>query len=421
MENNKINENYYTEYKSKLIKFKETINQSKQYEDIFQSFESINNTNLYIMIELFKNNDKWTNINLDRIYNDEELNREYTKTNLPKIVNKDDNEIKNIYNLIIQWIYFLYNELIKNLYEESGPNFCNINKIRYLLNETSVIVIQLFKSNAFNSEYIFTILNLFLFLIDTNYDFSIYSDKLYKLKNYLLLKEILFIFQEAFIIIFNNVENNNEDIEKNNLNTFQKLFYFLEKFQNSKEINYHHNIEILIKLLVNSIHYMLKKINIKLLLKYDTQFKNKLINFYSHFLKFNYKKSKIYNKFLDSLKNAFINLYDFDNNKEKITNDLFIQSFYMKLIKKIFFFEENTTIKSASIPQFNSFFFNGFDSQISLNLQNIKFLDKSSLFFSFNLNPINNREIYPLFQIEKFYDKKNSYDLEFYVYLKQTE
>ena len=421
MENNKINENYYTEYKSKLIKFKETINQSKQYEDIFQSFESINNTNIYIMIELFKNNDKWTNINLDRIYNDEELNREYTKTNLPKIVNKDDNEIKNIFNLIIQWIYFLYNELIKNLYEESGPNFCNINKIRYLLNETSVIVIQLFKSNAFNSEYIFTILNLFLFLIDTNYDFSIYSDKLYKLKNYLLLKEILFIFQEAFIIIFNNVENNNEDIKKNNLNTFQKLFYFLEKFQNSKEINYHHNIEILIKLLVNSIHYMLKKINIKLLLKYDTQFKNKLINFYSHFLKFNYKKSKIYNKFLDSLKNSFINLYDFDNNKEKITNDLFIQSFYMKLIKKIFFFEENTTIKSASIPQFNSFFFNGFDSQISLNLQNIKFLDKSSLFFSFNLNPINNREIYPLFQIEKFYDKKNSYDLEFYVYLKQTE
>ena len=238
MENNKINENYYTEYKSKLIKFKETINQSKQYEDIFQSFESINNTNIYIMIELFKNNDKWTNINLDRIYNDEELNREYTKTNLPKIVNKDDNEIKNIFNLIIQWIYFLYNELIKNLYEESGPNFCNINKIRYLLNETSVIVIKLFKSNAFNSEYIFTILNLFLFLIDTNYDFSIYSDKLYKLKNYLLLKEILFIFQEAFIIIFNNVENNNEDIEKNNLNTFQKLFYFLEKFQNSKEINF---------------------------------------------------------------------------------------------------------------------------------------------------------------------------------------
>ena len=423
MENNNIKEKYYIEYKSKLIKFKEKISQTKQYEDILKSFDSINNINIYIMIELFQNYDKWININIDIINNNEELNQDSAQKYFFNIINKDDIQIKKLFYLIIQWIYYLYNELINNLYIQSIPNLCQINNIRYLLNETNLIIIKLLKSDIFNLEYTFTILNLFLFLIDTNYDASINSDKLYKIKNYLLLKSIFFIFQEVFIILFKTNNLYDIDKEKNNLNNFQKLFSFLDKLQNSKEMNYHHNIEILINqnILVNTLDYIMKKIDFKLVSKNGMEFKNKLINFYSHFLKYNYKKSKIYNKILESLRNAFINLYDFDNNKEKITNDLFIQNFYMKLIKKIFFFEENSSIKVASIPQFNSFLFNGFDSEISINIQNNKFLEKSSFFFSFNLVPINKQEIYPLFKVEKNNSKKNCFDLAFNIFLKKVE
>ena len=52
-------------------------------------------------------------------------------------------------------------------------------------------------------------------------------------------------------------------------------------------------------------------------------------------------------------------------------------------------------------------------------MQNNKFLEKSSLFLSFNILPKNKLEIYPLFMIEKVFDKKNKKELLFNIYFKK--
>ena len=416
----------YNEFKIKIIKLLDKLKQNEKYIYLAQSLDSIENKNIYLMILLFQNYDQWINIHLE---NNNIDNNSVLYNFIEKEKNIDNNKINDIFSLLIEWQYYLYIQLIKNLYSNEIPIYTEINKIKYLLKESNYIIIKLYKSNILNSKHIFEMLNFLLFLIETNYDITTHTDKLHKYKNYLLFKGIFFILQEASTIIFKKVNLNYLDDEEINKNDIDKIFQFLQEFQNNKEINYQLNIIVLINqnLITNFMSNLIKKINFKILSKYEEKksekelsYKNKLINFYSHFIKFNYRKSKIFNQFIGTLKDSFINLYDFDNNKEKIINDLYIQGFYTKLIKFIFFFDQSSTAKKNMTPNFNTFFFNGFDSEISLNLQNTKFLEKSSLFFSFNILPKNKSEIYPLLIIEKDFDKKNKKEeLLFNIYLKK--
>ena len=109
-----------------------------------------------------------------------------------------------------------------------------------------------------------------------------------------------------------------------------------------------------------------------------------------------------------------MNLYDFNKNKQLINKNILTQGVYMKLIKKLIFFAENESNNKDIHPtQFNSFFFNSYDSQIELNIKNNKFLDNFSLFFSFNLSPKGpKKNLYPLFIIEN-----NNKDILLYLYL----
>ena len=158
---------------------------------------------------------------------------------------------------------------------------------------------------------------------------------------------------------------------------------------------------------------LLDIIDVNIISKYEPKFEKKLLIFFSHFFKYNYKKSKIFNTFLNTLKKSFINLYNFENNKDKIAHDLFVNNFYTKLLKNIFYKKENSTNDIAR-PLFDSFYFNGFDSQISLNAQNNNF-EKSSLFFSFYLSPVEGRNQYPLFVIQKDFDNKKNDLLSLYL------
>ena len=419
----------YNDFKNKMNKLLDKLKQKEKYIYIIKSFNYIENKNIYLILLLFQNYEQWINIHLEN-NNIDTNNIMYNFVKKEEKIDKDDNKINNIFCLLIEWTYFLYIQLIKNLYSNEFPNYSEVNKIKYLLKETNYIIIKLYKSNIINSTHIFEILNFYLFLIESNYDITTHTDILYKYKNYLLFKGIFFILQEASNIIIKKVNLNSLDDEETTKTDIDKIFKFLEEFQNNKEVNYRLNIIILINqnLITNFISNFLKKINFTILNKYEEKksekelsYKNKLINFYSHFIKFNYKKSKIFNQFIGTLKDSFIDLYDFDNNKEKIINDLYVQGFYTKLIKFIFFFDESAVLKKNIIPNFNSFFFNGFNSEISLNLQNNKFLEKSSLFFSFNISPKDKFEIYPLFIIEKDFDKKNKKELLFNIYLKKDK
>ena len=428
MENLKINnyqhERNYINYKLDLEKFKEALKQNTKYEDLYKILDSTEKRDIYLIIYLFKNYYKCSNINYENINNEtESISNNFLLyfNQVTKIFRQNDTTIKSLFYFIIHGIYFLYSDLISHLYSES-PNSIEINKIRYLLKEIIFIIRNLFKTNILNSAHIIIILHLFMFLLDTNYNILMHSDKLYKLKNYILLEAMFSIFQEIFIIMLTKVSLDPIDDDKY-INEIERLLNFLEEIKNNKEINYRHNIAIIINhnILGNLMNSIMKKITAKFIIKYEDKFKNKLVHFFSYFFKFNYSKSKIYNIFLESLKNSFINLYNFDSNKEKIIHDLFIQAFYMKLAKIIFVSEENSPNCNNSIPQFNSFFFNGYDSQISLKLQNNKLLEKSSLFFAFSIFPLDNKEVYPLFIIEKDFDKKNNKEIAFNIYLKKSE
>ena len=415
----------YVIFKSKINNLLAILKQNKKYENINTLLDSIANKNTFITIFLFQNYDKWINIDFDNINNSN--NNKNNKNNncfqnlfnIKTIINETKKQ--NMFCIIIQWFYFIYLKLIENFYSESSSILNEINKIQYLLKETNLILIQLYKSKILNTSDMFNLLYFLLFLIENNNEIITHSDKAYKIKNYILLKTIFFIFGEISNIILEKVSLNLLDDEKDNKNDIEKIFKYLEDFQSNKEISSQLNNIILINqnILVDFIKSILHKINFKIMNKYDANFKNKIINFYSHFINKNYKKSNIFCIFIDYLKNAFINLYDFKNNKDAILLDLFIQGLYIKLIKKLFFFEENSYLNKLSTPSFNSFYFNGYDSEISLKYLTNKNLEKTSIFFSFNFVPINNKENIPLFIIEKDPDKKNSKEVLLSIYLQK--
>ena len=417
----KQNEDNYNEYKSKINKIKELLKENKKYESLYKVFDSLDNKNIYLYLLFFQNYEKWINVNFETNNTDININKFLS---LMKFLEKNNYTNKNgkkidIYSLLINWYFYLYIEFIKYFYTVLNPNYHEVNKIRYIFKETNAILVKLYKVNIINTTHIFNLLNFSIFIIETNFEINSYSDKLYKGKNYLLLHGLFFLLQEVSTIIINKVNSNGFGNENDNKIYIQNIFNFMDEFQNNKVINSQLNTMILINnyLIQTFMNRLLDKIDIKIIAKYEPKFQSKLLDFFSHFFKFSYKKSKIYNLFLNSLKQSFINLYNFESYKNKTMHDLFINNFYVKLLKKIFYKKENsyTDIKR---PLFDSFYFNGFDSQISLNVQNNTF-EKASLFFSFYLIPYKGRKQYPLFLVQKDFDGRKNDLLN--IFLKKNE
>ena len=342
----------YINYLTNLPKLKEQLNQNTKYHDITESIDSMDGPKIYFMLIFFQNHDKWLNVNF---HNNKDVIINYFK--IKRIINNNDKENKYIFNLIIHWLYYLYLDLINNVYLVSVPNLNKINIVTYLLKETNLLLVKLYKSNILNTTQIFNVLYFYIFLIETNFRVTIHSDNLFQLKNNLLLKRFFSLLQELTLIILNNIKSNNiDENNKKNKNDIDNIFNILEDLKNNKEINSQRNMIIIINknFIGNFISSFLKNINVEILSKYEPKFKNKLINFYSQFIKYNFKKSKIFNNTIESLKNSFVNLYYFEKNKEIIAHDLFTQAFYIKLIKKIFFFDEISN--NMNTPLFNTFF-----------------------------------------------------------------
>ena len=426
-----IDKDNYKEFLSKIEKVKGMLKENKKYESIYTSIDALNNKNIYYYLTLFQNYEKWINFYFENNYNIIDKQKYILIKNFAQKDNSNNeiNKNLNFYSLLIIWLLYLYDEFV-NYFYAFNPNYSEVNKIRYILRETNNLIVKLYKETIINTSQIFNIIYFYLFLIETNFEVKSYSDKLYKAKNNLLLQGLFFIFQEISVLIINKVNIDKKSDEKENKENIQKIFCFLEEFKKNSEINTQLNITILIN--INLIHNLmiriLDKIDINIIAKFEPEFKNKILNFFSHFLKFNYKKSKIFNSILNTLKQSFINLYNFENNKKKIIHDFFKNNFYIKLLKKIFYFDENSN-NNISRPLFDTFYFNGFDSQISLNVQQnnntfdkkkpLYVFEKSTLFFSFYLCPLEGRSQYPLFVIQKDFDNKKT-DL-LYLYLKQND
>ena len=116
-------------------------------------------------------------------------------------------------------------------------------------------------------------------------------------------------------------------------------------------------------------------------------------------------KSKLFEILINQNKESFVNLTNYNKNKENIIKDIYIQNFYIELLNKLFENEKNLNnknfISNKIFPPKNSFIFNGYDSKMAFKLNKF-YLDNSILFFSFQIcNQINNNNCnYPLFVFE---------------------
>ena len=397
-----------TDYRIPISKLLSILKLNKNYEKYQKIFDSKNN--LLIDFNFFRSSDNWIV---------EYLIGEKKNIVIKTLFEKKLNE--NIYNLFVKWLYFLYCSLCENL--DTTIKMKKINKMRYLFFETNDIIIKLYSEDFFDLEKVISFLTFYTLLFEINIEIQNSSDIIIKVKNYVLLSSLFYLLKQISIEVIKKINTVKDDeLDEKSKNELQVYFDFLEYFKKNEEINSSYNKIIIIK--HNMIQSFLITIldnlpNINIIKNYNIGLKNKLINFFSNFFEYNYKKSKILSVFLDYLKKAFVNLYNFENNKIKIEQNLFIQALYLKLMKQIIFSnEEISNRKKKHHPIFNSFLFNGLDSEISFEVKKKDF-EKTTLFFSFYILPLKNRQKYELFLIEKNHNNKKTPILE--LYLKQTD
>ena len=408
----KIIEENLNEFKSYIEQLKDLLKANEQYKNLYQIFSELRNKNIYLYFILFKNYENWINVIFENNNNIGNINKIDI---ILKYIKENKDIISDINSTFIYWIFYLYNELIKNFNVSINPKYHEINKIVYAIKQTSDIIVNLYKFDIINDMQIFDFLFLIFFFTESNFLQNIFSDKVQKGKSFILFSQLFFLLQEIIIHFNNKLLNStklNNEFKDKYKTTLSKLCMFFELFKNNKEITSPINKSVLINnnILINFMNNILAKINLENIEKYESNFINILSEFFLEFIKHNYKRSKIYDSLLFFLRQSFINLYNFEKNK--IIQDLYIHSFYSSFLKKLFFRKEILDY-NLKFPDFDCFYFNGYDSQISLNIQGNKF-EKSSLFFSFNLNPIKGRNSYPLFLIQNS-EKKQEDILKIYL------
>ena len=353
----------------------------------------------------------------------------FSKYYLSYINNSNEKEVKYLFiinkelnlnkKLVILWYIFLFNEITnkKMNLENGNKKLIKMNLILHLLEETNIILFKLYLSEKLNEEEIFIFIDFYIFWIEHYSNYYFINEKNKKIKN-------IFIFKYLFSLL-NKITP--EILKKANKNNLELLINFMEQLKNNDEINNENNIVILVKFnyIQSFIHNILYNIDNDKINKTNINFQEIIIKFYSHFLKFKFRLSNIFDIFLDNLRIAYEHLYNFQDNYKKIIYDLYIQNFQTKLLKNINELEEETIGNEEFPIMHDSFLFNGIDSIIAFKMDNFEY-EHNCLFFSFNFNPNisknNNSIIYPLIVIQKEIQKdaKNYiYENVFFLYLEK--
>ena len=200
-------------------------------------------------------------------------------------------------------------------------------------------------------------IDLIIFCEESNFLNKSFSDKIQYAKKYILLSQLFLLLQEIFIQLNNkNIEdsNHNDKIENIFKNDLCKFCDFLNEIKDNSEITSILNKSVLINnnIILNFLNNIISKINLENIEKYEMNFRNILLDFFSEFIRYNYKKSKIFDSIFYFLKKSFINLFNFSENKNKIIQDLFINNFFTNLLKNIFF-PKNNLNDVPKIPSFD--------------------------------------------------------------------
>ena len=411
----------YSTYKLNFQEIYLSMKENKKFENNILKYYNPekDEKNLKFLFLLFFQHHRWINPNdiyissfkeyFKIIQNDLDNKYEYS------ILKDFDNQ--KIMKIFVYWYIYILIRFSK-IFEENNTNINNntinfnlIQEIENILLQVDNKIINLYNLKKINTEEAFTFLFIYLFWIE-NCTKKILYEKILKIINKTLFTLLFGLFQK----ITNNILTDNENIHnKNNINIFLS---FLEELKTNIFIHNDYNIIILLNNnIINSfMENILKNINPKIVEEICPNFSGKLADFYFIFLKFRFNKSKLMDFLINNTKNGLINLKYFEEEKEKVVNDVFIQNFQSELIQKIFT-QENS--KKPEHPNFNSFLFNGNNSIMSFNLGKFS-LNDNMIIFSFHIKPNINNNLFNLkLPLICLYNNKN--ELIFKLFLKKID
>ena len=375
------------DYYHKNIEELETIiNTNNKYQNLSKIFESFKQNKIYhLAFLLFSHYRNLILPYINIIPNESENIYTFNKIDQKKIFSLDE-------NYFILWYYYLFCELYQK-------NSKNINQIRYLLSETNKIVSSLYKKGNLSINEIINILDIYLLSLKQKVqssDFIYLPNDEQKIIKIIIFENFFNLLQKISIIT----------VKKDKIKNFGLILEYLEKLNDNSELNDEIDINILLtnNIIQDFMNNLIQNINYVEIANIFPLYKEKLINFYSHFLAYKYKISNLFSNVMDILRHSFEHLYYFINNKDLILKDICLNNFNSFLIKKLFEIEQENNKDETVYPLESSFLFDQENSMISFTSQKMK-LNNIILFFSFqigNKNSIdkNNQEL-PLFLIKR--------------------
>ena len=400
MDEKKRNDIYNEKYKTLKNKIEETINSCLDLKNVDFENQDLNKFEKSEFL-LFENISKLIPCIIDYIGNKDILQN---LSNI-KINNNKLKENRNIYKLFLHMqIYLLKKiEIIIELYEKNIEEYQLIKKeigqSYFFLIQIFIFMSKLYKEKIFDIKKILLYINILkIFICKKNS----YNDKVTKLKKIIFIELLMENYFEYFLILLLN-NNNNEN--KNDIITF---FEYIINNLNSDEFKTEFNYEILVKnnIIEKFIYIVLNNIDYHTNIDIYNKFKDKLIASFANIYKHNIKRFNFFEIIINQNKKSFINLMNYETRKDIIIKDMFIQNFYIELLHKIFLKEKNgiDNIKKED----NYFLFNGYNSKITLDLNEFS-LNNTNIIFSFKLSKdINNlnSNIFPLIYLQSKSNKK---------------
>ena len=358
---------------------------NQEYDNEIENLLKIEEKDFLFEFLLFKNYEKWINVNID----------DNNKDNIYFIEILDHYKVyrdKNIYNdkfFKMTFHMYLYlvikiEESIKSLAQineeesEKENSVKDLNESIHILNQIFIVLAKLHIENICDLKKLLLLLDILVYFIKKKNEIN---DKYLKVKN-MILQKLLFDFFgkiSSFILKGNRTKSD-----------ILYFFNYLTKYLNNDEIKSLFTKSILTNnnILPKFIKTVLNNFNFSRMMHEDIYklCKTGIMDSFETIFQQNSSKSNFFEILINQNKKSFVNLHNFKNKKDLIIKDIYIQNFYIELLNKLFESEKNGTKNNKFfIPLKNSFIFNGYNSKMNFKLNKFS-LENSIIYFSFRLD-----------------------------------
>ena len=388
MENIFNQENYF-DFKNRINEIINDLNcfKSIDYGNDFKDLIMIeNNDELFLEFIIFTQYQKWFIYDFDLNKNDKDLLfKELNKIKIYPDKNNFDNRLyKIIFNMHIYALIKIEN-IFSSFYKNSNDKLNlsevkEINQSNHILIQILYLTLNLYKRKVFNLKKTLIFFDAIIIFINKT---SILNDKYMRIKNFILLN---LLFDKYFLNFLKVILN---DKTASNRNDISLILNYLKILLQNKLINSDLNYSILVKdnIPTKIINILLNNSNYSLDIDFLNSYKINLIDCFTNIYKNKINNSNFFEILINHNKESFINLMNYQKEKESIFKDIYISDFYLELLYNLLTKENEINSTEKELMPIQSYFsFNGFNSEMVINLDSFS-LDNSFLFFSFRLSP----------------------------------